>query len=214
MASLVFVAGAVRGQLQVDLGVKGGMNLSNINALSSVVSSYGPQTGYHGGLYGQLKIDFFAFQTEVIYSTEGQQYKFFYPGYPSFTTNTSYINIPLMLKFYVAGGLNLQIGPQIGILNSAKGYTYLTSNYSGLPTVTEQSMGHYFKGTNMSLCIGAGLDLPAGFNLTFRYNGGLSNINNISSAGTQLPASPFGTSAAKTEVLQFSIGYRLLKIKG
>ncbi len=200
-------------QVQIDLGLKGGVNFSNINSLSSVVSTYGEQTGYHAGAYAMFKFNNVAIQPEVIYSSEGQAYKYVQPGYPSLKSTLNYINIPILLKVYVAEGFNLQAGPQFGFLLDSKGYTYLSG--SGNPTVTSQPLGAYIKTFNISLGLGAGLDLPFGLNFTFRYNAGLSDINKLTGNNqSAIPASAFGTSAAKSEVLQISVGYRLFKIGG
>ncbi len=214
LSFFVLVGGVAHGQMQVDMGLKGGINFANVNAVSTVVSTYGTQIGYHGGAYASFRLGKVAIQPEIIYSTEGQQYKYVQPGYPSLKSTFGYINIPIMLKVYLAGGFNLQAGPQFGYLNNSKGYSYQYSA-NGAPIVASQSMGDYVKAYNVSLGLGAGLDLPFGLNFTLRYNAGLSDINKLTGNNqSALPGSPFGTSAAKSEVLQISVGYRLFKIGG
>jgi hypothetical protein len=206
--------GTLRAQAQVkfDAGVKGGLNLASVNSSAALVVSKGSVINYHGGVYAMVKIgSVFAIQPEVIYSGEGQEYKYFVSGFPSYKSTFFYFNFPLMLKFYVAEGLNLQIGPQFGFLNRAKGYTYTASGTGGPPTITLQPFDDYVKANNISLCVGAGWDLPFGLNFTLRYNGGLTDINRLTGQASQLPASPFGTSSANSSVVQFSVGYRLLK---
>ena len=198
--------------VQLDLGVKGGANFSSVNSSAVVVSNKGGIFGGHGGVYAMVKIGrVFAVQTEIVYSTEGQEYKYYVSGFPSYKSTFNYFNYPLLLKFYVAEGLNIQVGPQFGYLNNAKGYTYTPSANGGPPTITQGPLGDYVKAYNVSLCIGAGWDLPFGLNFTLRYNGGLTDINKLTGQSSQLPASPFGTSSANSSVLQFSVGYRLLK---
>ncbi len=201
------------GQMQVELGVKGGVNFSNINSSSAVVAVYGEQTGYHAGAYAMFKFGKAAIQPEVLYSSEGQQYKYSQPGFPQLNSTFNYINVPLLLKIYVTDWLNLQAGPQFGFLLNSKGYLY-GYNQSGPPVVTYQSLDHYVQGFNTSIAIGAGVDLPFGLNFSLRYNGGVRDINNLTGQYSQGVSSSFGTSAAKTEVFQISVGYRLFKIGG
>jgi len=198
------------GQVQIDLGVKGGVNFANINSLSPVVSTYGEQTGYHGGAYAMFKFSDVALQSELIYSSEGQSYKYVQPGYPTLKSTFNYLNVPILLKVYVAGGFNLQAGPQFGFLLNSTGYTYISSSTG--PVVTSQPLGDYVRAFNASFGVGVGLDLPFGLNFTLRYNGGLSDINKMT--GTNLSSglsSAFGTRTAKSEVVQVSVGYRLFK---
>ncbi len=198
-------------QMQIDLGLKGGVNYASVNSSATVVSSKGGIIDYHGGVYAMFKFGrVFAIQPEIVYSNEGQSYKYYVAGFPTYKSTFSYFNYPLILKFYVAEGLNLQLGPQFGFLNNAKGYTY-TSGNGGPATITAQPLGDYVKAYNVSLCVGAGWDLPFGLNFTLRYNGGLTDINKLTGQISQLPGSPFGTSSANSSVIQFSVGYRLKK---
>jgi len=214
MSCVVFFSGTVKGQVdvQLDLGLKGGANYSSVSSSATVVASTGGVFGYHGGVYAMVKLGkVFAVQTEIVYSTEGQEYKYYVAGLPSYKSTFNYFNYPLILKFYVAEGLNLQFGPQFGYLNNAKGYTYTSSGTGGPPTIASAPLGDYVKAYNVSLCVGAGWDLPFGLNFTLRYNGGLTDINKLTGQNSQLPGSPFGTSSASSSVVQFSVGYRLLK---
>jgi hypothetical protein len=118
--SFAMLAQSAYAQIRFDLGVKGGLNfagLSNVST-SNLKASYENRTGYHFGAYAMIKITKFAIQPEIIFSRQGQNYTL--PNSTSnLTSNFDYINIPVMVKFYVAGGLNLQAGPQFGFLSSA-----------------------------------------------------------------------------------------------
>lgn len=68
----------------------------------------------HIGGFVEIKIsDKFVIQPEVLYSGQGSD-----SDEGSF--NLTYINVPLMAKYYVADKFNLEAGPQIGFLTSAK----------------------------------------------------------------------------------------------
>ncbi len=195
-------------QARIDLGLKGGLNFSSINASASAVQNYKGRTGYHVGAYVLVKIAKFGIQPEVIFSKQGQTYSF--PGNSNLQSNFDYINIPIMLKLYLAAGLNLQAGPQFGFLANSKGDLF----NSGTSTVsTGQNLNNFVKSSDVSLGLGVGWDLPFGLNLTARYNLGLSDINKYT--GGSIPGqytSSLGTSQAKNQVFQFSVGYRLFKI--
>jgi hypothetical protein len=206
-------------QIKLDLGLKGGINLASLdNVTSSLQTTYGNRTGYHYGVYAKIKILKFAIQPEVVFSRQGQNF-----SVPNSTQNLSssfdYINIPVIVKLYVAGGLNLQAGPQFGFLSSATGD--LVNTVNGViptnPTITTASdLSNFVNSSDISLALGAGWDLPFGLNVSARYNLGLSDINEKS--GSALPAignsviSSLGTTTAKNQVIQISIGYRLFKI--
>ena len=206
-------------QIKLDLGLKGGINLASLdNVTSSLQTTYGNRTGYHYGVYAKIKILKFAIQPEVVFSRQGQNF-----SVPNSIQNLSssfdYINIPVIVKLYVAGGLNLQAGPQFGFLSSATGD--LVNTVNGViptnPTITTASdLSNFVNSSDISLALGAGWDLPFGLNVSARYNLGLSDINEKS--GSALPAignsviSSLGTTTAKNQVIQISIGYRLFKI--
>jgi opacity protein-like surface antigen len=121
-----------------------------------------------------------------------------------------------MVKFYVAGGLNLQAGPQFGFLSSATGDVINTVNGSISSTTSSADLKTFVKSSDVSLAVGAGWDLPFGLNLTARYNIGLSDINQktggiIPSVGNSTISS-LGTSEAKSQVVQISVGYRFIRL--
>ncbi|MBS1682608.1 MAG: PorT family protein [Bacteroidetes bacterium] len=194
-------------QVRFDFGLKGGLNFASLNTSSSVAQDYNNRTGYHVGAYAMLKFTKFAIQPEVLFSKQGQTYSF--PTSSNLTADFSYINIPIMLKFYLAEGLNLQAGPQFGFLaNQTSSITALTN--SG--TLTTAQLKDFVKSSDVSLALGAGWDLPFGLNITARYNLGLSDINKITGTANPAVVSSLGTTTAKNQVIMISVGYRLFKL--
>ncbi len=205
----MLLSGMAFGQVRFDLGLKGGLNfasVSNASSSNSIAQAYGNRTGYHFGAYAMFKITKFAIQPEIVFSRQGQSYST--PSFSNLKSNFDYINIPIIIKFYLAGGLNLQAGPQFGFLASSSGDVINTANNK----VTTQSLTSLVKSSDVSLAVGAGWDLPFGLNLTARYNIGLSDINKLTGTNT-VPTitSSLGTTQAKNQVLQISLGYRLFK---
>jgi hypothetical protein len=109
-------------------------------------------------------------------------------------TNLNYVNIPVLLKFYLLGGLHIYAGPQIGFLT---GGTYEDLNMAG--EKVEEDPADFVKSSDFSLAFGAGMDLPLNLVAEVRYNLGLSDINDIT-----------GGVESNSRVFQLSVGYRFL----
>jgi hypothetical protein len=174
-------------QASVSLGLKGGLNFANVNT-SSVGAAYNSRTGYHAGAFVNIKLTKLAIQPEVIYSVQGSDISM---ATSSQALDLAYVNIPVILKFYLIGGLNLQAGPQFGFLASASG-----PDPTG--TVTGAvDLKSYLKSTDFSIGLGAGFDISK-FTIDARYNLGMSEINDNAAL-----------SAAKNQAFQLSLGFKL-----
>jgi hypothetical protein len=190
IAALFVVASvqAAFSQASVSLGIKGGLNFANVNS-TSVGAAFDSRTGYHAGAFVSIKMTKIAIQPEVIFSQQGSTVKI---SGTSFDSNFSYVNIPVMLKFYVVSGLNLQVGPQFGFLTSSTG-----PDPSGSGTLVDYK--NYLKSSDISVGLGAGFDISK-FSIDARYNLGISEINDNASI-----------SAAKNQVFQLSLGFKLFE---
>jgi hypothetical protein len=85
---------------RIDIGIKGGMNFSKLEIPDIKTSN---KTGYHVGAYSLFKFGKLGLQPEIIFSQQGSKVDL---G----NWDTKYINIPIILKFYFAGGFNMQGG--------------------------------------------------------------------------------------------------------
>lgn len=182
--SLILVTSSVAfSQVQFSLGAKGGLNFAKVD-FSSPGTTYENRTGYHYGAFGLFKFTKIGIQPEIIFSEQGSKVKNINTS--NADANFSYINIPVILKLYLAGGLNLQAGPQFGFLSKAE--------------IDGSSVKDFVKSSDLSFALGAGWDLPFGLTLDLRYNLGLSD-NNDGFDGDQL----------KNQVWQVSAGYKLFR---
>lgn len=206
----------VEAQSKVEVGVKGGLNYSSFNLNSSgrlASVNYNPSVGFHLGGYALIKFAKLGLQPEVIFSRQGQYFST--PYNTNLQTPLNYINVPVMIKYYVVGSLNVQVGPQLGILMGSKGDLIQIQNgfITGQP-VHNQNLNNYLKGTDFSIAFGAGINLPANLNFSVRYNIGISDINknsgDASFSGGLQPS--FSTAYTRNQVLQVSIGYQLRKL--
>ena len=106
---------------EAKFGVKGGLNIANLNFSGDGAPSTSSLVGFHIGGFTEIKVsDKFFIQPEVMYSTQGAKFKMSEDGLTLNSFKLGYINLPVMAKYYVAEKFNLELGPQIGFLTSAK----------------------------------------------------------------------------------------------
>jgi len=169
----------------ISFGIKAGVNVADVAVSSSGnVSSPDPLIGIHGGAYlTAMFTEHIGLQPEVLYSGEG--YK---SG--SQKLHLNYITIPVLFRYSVNDLLSFHVGPQFGILASAKDQD-------------SNDAKDLFKSSNLGVAIGGAIDLPMGLNFTLRYVAGLSNISNFDTAFTG------SNPTIKTGNFQISVGYKL-----
>lgn len=193
-AALILAAVAVNAQAKVELGLKGGLNLANINT-DDPLASYNTRTGYHAGLYALVKVANIGIQPELLYSVRGTELSTSIAGAKQeFKQDFVYMDIPVMLKLYTVAGINIQAGPQFGLLMSVDGK--VSDGNGGTTTLSKDS----YKDADVSAALGLGWDAPFGLNFTARYVLGLSDVNDGSG------------DEAKNRTFQVSLGYRLFKV--
>lgn len=196
--TLLFAGSAIfsYSQSQFAVGIKAGPNFANIDTDASVGEIYDSRTGWHAGGFVLIKGEKFGFQPEVLFSQQGSKFKVS-GNSKTLKQEFSYVNIPLLFKFYTIAGLHLQAGPQIGFLTSAKREDLLGG---------DQDVKDRLKKTDVSLALGVGWDLPFGLTVDGRYNWGLTDNddNYVTDSGA-----PVGQ--VKNQVWQVSVGYKLFR---
>ncbi len=160
---------------EVQLGVKAGLNFANVSGDNT--SEKDMVTAFNAGLVAEIPLtEKFSFQPELLFSGQGY----------SFDDNTvalSYLNVPLMGKYYLTKGFSLEAGPQIGFLLSAKNENI--------------DVKDAFKTVDFGVNLGLGYKLDNGLNFGARYNLGLSDINNSDTSNAKF----------RNGVIQVSVGY-------
>jgi hypothetical protein len=182
---------------QVSIGLKGGLNLSKLD-ISQGVSNVDNRTGYHAGLFVLTKIAFIGIQPEVVFSKQGSSYTVNSTNYEA---NYDYINVPIMLKFYLPAGLNFQAGPQFGFLSSSE----LINTATGVKD-PQDAANLFSQESDLAASVGAGWDLPFGLTIDARFNIGLKDIKVTPSSN------PADVVEFKNKVFQISLGYKLIKL--
>lgn len=104
---------------QVQFGGKVGFDLTNFWG-SDV--EHGMKPSYQVGLMMEYKMSpKFAIAPEVVFASQGGKYKVLDLNFfnldieKTVTFNTNYINIPVMLKYYVTPSFSVDLGPQLGV---------------------------------------------------------------------------------------------------
>ena len=149
----------------IKFGVKAGANFSNF---TGDADSDGKTGFYVGGLADFAISEKFHVQPELLYSMEGAK-----------DAEMDFLRIPIMAKYYVMDGLNLQAGPVLGFKINA-----------------EEGLDEATKSLDYGLGFGAAYELEKGLFFDVRYNLGLSNISDVDGFD-------IGTSA-----FQVGLGYR------
>ena len=170
----------------IRFGAKAGVNIANLTGDDA--DDLDSKIGFHVGAVVEIPIsDVFAFQPELLYSTQGAKFEFS-DGLEKLESKAkyNYLNIPLMAKFYVAEGFSLQAGPQIGILLSAD-----------IERERSFDVKDETKTIDFGINFGAGYQLESGIFFDARYNLGLTTTDDTDFDGD-----------VKNVVFQISLGYK------
>ncbi|QNH62766.1 porin family protein [Hymenobacter sediminicola] len=166
----------------VKVGIKGGINLATLSGDDA--EGFSSKVGPLAGVALNLGInDMFSVQPEVLYSVKGTQSD----EDSKAKLNLNYIDVPVLLKVN-AGGLFFELGPQLGILASAK------SKYED----ESDDVKDTFKTVDFGYAAGLGYQLDGGLNLGLRYNGGIANVFDL-----DLEEEP----KVRNSAFQFYVGY-------
>jgi hypothetical protein len=173
---------------QINIGVKAGANLSDL----SDVKDSKMKIGFHVGGFAEFVIsERISIQPELLFSTQGTGYTESYQGINvDVSLNVNYINVPVLLKVNIAGGLSAEVGPQVGFLLTAK------TKAEAMGVSSTEDLKDECKTLDVSLPIGLSYTFAEKFVVGARYAFGLTNLNKD------------GSSKIKNNVIQVSFGYK------
>lgn len=166
----------------VRFGLKGGLNIST---LSGDIDNADPKIGAHIGGLVEIKLtNRFSIQPEILLSLQGakSEYSESFPDYfyrEESKLNLTYLNFPVMAKFYVLPNFAVEAGPQLGILVSAKNDFSVYENDNGFVTTYSRNAnakGNY-KTAEAALNLGASYFFTDNIYVGGRFSIGLSSIN-------------------------------------
>lgn len=158
---------------EIDLGLKAGANFASITDASGLSN----RTGFLIGVFAGVKFsDKLGIQGDLLYSQQGANLD------PK-DINLNYINVPIVLKYYLVQGFNLQAGPQFGFI--------VDDNIKDV-------LGNVNEAESFDLAgvLGLGYDFPFGIRIEGRHNFGLTDV--------------FNSIKGKNSVTSIAIGYSFL----
>lgn len=93
-------------------GIKGGVNFANVYGSDAIDPKM--LTSFHAGIYAQFALSTsFSLQTEALYSRKGYELD-------DVKNRFDYLEVPLLAVYNFTENLSIHLGPQIGIMMSAK----------------------------------------------------------------------------------------------
>jgi hypothetical protein len=180
---------------QYQLGVKGGLNISNFTGGDFSSISKKALVGIHAGGYIGFGIGHNLWiQPELLISSQGATLSQGVP--PKDTTyKMTYLAVPLMLKYHADGGFFFEAGPQFGFKMSEN-------------NPSDQSISSFAKGLDLAVAAGLGYQGKSGLGIYGRYVAGISKVGDFSSSNASQLNPNF-----KNGTIQFGIMYSLVKRK-
>jgi hypothetical protein len=163
---LVFNASAQHFQL----GIKGGVNISNFTGSSNLEgASEKSLVAYHGGGFLNLGLGKnFSIQPEVLLSSQGAKIE---NAGESSNFKVIYINIPVMAKYRFNGGFYIEAGPQVG--------------FKVDENIGEENINDFANSNDVSVAVGLGIHSAMGLGIGARYIAGLSKVSDFDWGTTQ-----------------------------
>lgn len=147
----------------LNIGIKGGYNLASVTDEDG--NETDSRSGFQAGFYAENFIgEHFSIQPEVLFSQQGFKVE---SNNSTYTLKRDYINVPIMLKGYLADSFFIEAGPQIGIAVS-KEKSLETSWFN----IEEDSEPEAF---DWGINVGTGLKLNA-TTIGVRYNFGMGDV--------------------------------------
>ena len=166
--------------IQPMIGVSEGILSGKYN--NFIFRSDDPRTGLTIGAEGEYFTNTrnLSLTAGLMYTQQGWMGK----GTGPQTTKLNFINVPLMVNFYVLKGLALKLGLQMGFRVSA--------------TEGNENVGDLYEGFNLSLPIGVSYEFKSPITLDLRYIPALTPINKDSNSDWKM----------RSDVLTLTIGYK------
>ncbi|MBN8688965.1 MAG: PorT family protein [Chitinophagales bacterium] len=147
-----------------QLGVKGGVNISNFTGGNFDAVKKKALVGFQGGLYLNFKAGAFGLQPELLVSSQGAKIDTINAG--SYDWKVTYINVPVMAQFRLQGGFYFELGPQVG--------------FKIADEISNSTIDEFAKGLDLSAAAGLGIRGKKGYGIGARYTAGISKVGDFS----------------------------------
>lgn len=167
---------------QVQFGAKAGFDMTHFWGEDA---PHGLQPNYQIGLMMEYKFNpRFAIAPEVVFAAQGgkETEKVKVEEVPGMveakgTFHTNYINVPVMLKYYVAPAVSIDFGPQVGF----NVYNKMTASgkVEGIEVKETVDLKDYTKTVDFGLGLGATYNLTNNAFVQARYTLGMTNVFDV-----------------------------------
>jgi hypothetical protein len=220
-------------QIQVDLGVKGGVNLAGLSVdiytLDGSRHVLDSRKGLIAGAFLTINVnDYLAFQPEVLFTQKGTEWnrswtEFTYTGTRLWDCNwedkLNYLEVPVLAKLKAPVWKSLQpslyVGPAVAFKLSAKKKweSTVSDPAGGTPEYDsgDEDVGKSFEDTDLGITFGGDLTIDvksAKIVIDARYTLGLTTIDEHV-AGGDSKVGTYRNGDMKNEVKSFLIGFAL-----
>jgi hypothetical protein len=194
--TLVFLFTQVNAQSPASAGIRGGVtvsslqgdamnNLNNLVELTNGVVTTSTRTGFHAGGYVNVPLnDFISVEPGLYFSQKGYEMKGdiniksldFIGANASAELQSSYIDLPVLLRVHLVKGLHIYAGPQVSYL--AKNNLQVQAGALGLSLFKRNiDVTKQFSKWDFALAGGVGYQFENGLSLQAGYDYGLSKVD-------------------------------------
>ncbi len=120
---LLFFVGIISVKAQLNAGIKGGVNISDLQVFASDNSvnndAFQTRASYHIGTFVNSSFsDHFGIQVEVLFSNKGFKYETDSIG--TLNASLNYLNFPVLFYYRPAKLVEIEFGPEFGYLISGE----------------------------------------------------------------------------------------------
>lgn len=215
VAGIIWMSvGTAFAQERFSFGPKMGVSVSNLYINADGVDEsdiVGIKPGLLIGAFAEY--DFtpaLGVSVDLLYSREGtESNRFDYPAQEGYSYkhkySLQYLNIPVLINFYVAHGLAVKAGVQPGVLLGAK--YRVDWEYMGQEGSKTQDIKNNLRAYDISIPIGLSYTFDYGFFIDGRYNISLCDIMNQSTKH-ELELEGVSYHKLKNRTFSFSIGWK------
>ena len=189
---------------QINLGVKGGLNIVSIDFASSNnnFTQSGFRLSYHAGIYEQYNVsDKFSIRVEQLYSNKGVLFASSF-NIPAVRTNINlnYLSLPILAKYRIWDQLSVMLGPEVSYLLSAKSRS--ADHRSDVGFIYDRKI-------DLGIATGLGYQVSKNVEVGVRYIHGLLDVIGdfilTDEQGNPTNIDP----KSQNRTFQLSVGYRL-----
>ena len=200
----VIAASSVYSQARV--GIKGGLNISNMHFKEKTVQGKqedngSSMAGAQVGLISDIRITKgLHFRPELLFVTKGSKLS---EGDNNMKLTPSYIELPLSLVYYREGrGINFYVGGGPALAVGVAGKVKLNNAEADF-----FGNNKAFKRFDLGLNLVAGIDLPGGFTAGINFNQGLLKVMDIQTVMSDGPTIGEASLSARNVAFGVTVGY-------